>query len=238
MRDTALFDGFDPADYDNAPAGAADKDEPMSARAYRVLREALLSGAFPPGALLHTRPIAAQFGMSTMPVREALALLRADGALETLPNRAFRVPFLSLATYREVLLMRVRLETAAGERAAVLATYEDLRAVSEIYRGMVEAEQGPLERYLRLHRRFHFAIYAIAGLPVLQSVIDSLWLRVGPLLSASSRERMAVDRNHHGAILAALETADCAAVSEALRADIADGLEPVGEYLAAQAAAP
>jgi GntR family colanic acid and biofilm gene transcriptional regulator len=206
-------------------------DDALNVQAYRVLREALLSGAFAPGTHLNIRPIAAQLGMSPMPVREALARLRSDGALETLPNRAFRVPILAVATFREILLTRIRLEQLACERAATRIDFGDLKRIAALYEVMVQEEGGRPEDYLRLHRQFHFAIYDVAAMPVLTGVIEGLWLRIGPLIYASSRERMAVDRNHHAAILGALRASDPVAAAAALRDDIADGLEPICDYL-------
>ncbi|WP_131113485.1 GntR family transcriptional regulator [Lichenihabitans psoromatis] len=229
----------DPDAVDLAPfqsdAQAAASDDGLNLRAYRVLREAILSGAFAPGAHLNIRPLAVQLGMSPMPVREALARLRSDGALETLPNRAFRIPVLAVATFRDILLTRIRVEALACEQAAIRASVQDVVAVAALFDDLTAAERGKPDRYLRLHRNFHFAIYALAGMPVLVDIIEGLWLRIGPLILASSRERMAVDRNHHGAILRALRASDPTAIALALRDDIADGLAPVSAYLAGQA---
>ncbi len=220
--------------YIEARSGEPGQDEALNVRAYRVLREALLSGAFAPGTHLNIRPIAAEIGMSPMPVREALARLRSDGALEALPNRAFRVPVLRVETFRDILLTRIRLEALACERAATRADYRDTRRIAALYEAMSAEQEGQPEVYLALHRRFHFAIYAIAGMPVLTEVIEGLWLRIGPLIAQSSRERTAMDRNHHGAIVAALRASDPVGIAAALRDDIADGLEPVCDYLSAR----
>ncbi len=220
--------------YMGPRSGEPGQDEALNVRAYRVLREALLSGAFAPGTHLNIRPIAAEIGMSPMPVREALARLRSDGALEALPNRAFRVPVLKVETFREILLARIRLEALACERAATRVDYLDVRRIADLYDAMSAEEKGKPEVYLALHRRFHFAIYAVAAMPVLSEVIEGLWLRIGPLIAQSSRERMAMDRNHHGAIVAALRASDPVGIASALRDDIADGLEPVCDYLSAR----
>ena len=220
--------------YTGERSGEPGPEEALNVRAYRVLREALLSGAFAPGTHLNIRPIAAEIGMSSMPVREALARLRSDGALETLPNRAFRVPVLTVETFRDILLARIRLESLACERAATRADHLDIRRIADLHDAMSADEGGMPDVYLALHRRFHFAIYAIAGMPVLNELIEGLWLRIGPLIAQSRRDRVAVDRNHHRAIVAALRASDPLGIAAALRDDIADGLEPVCRYLAAR----
>ena len=196
-----------------------------------VLREGLLSGAFPPGSLLNIRPLAAQLGMSPMPVREALSRLRSDGALEALANRAFRVPVIEESVFRELLLLRLRLEACACERAAVLCSIDQARLVASAYEEMLECSKASLETYLAAHRRFHFAIYDIAEMPVLRSFIEDLWLRMGPLLRASSEGRILFDNAHHAAMVKALAASDPSGLVTALNDDLLDGLEPISEYI-------
>lgn len=213
------------------PEDSAAPATALNVKAYTVLRERLLSGVYLPGALLNTRPLAAEFGMSPMPVREALARLRSDGALEALANRAFRVPVLQETVFRELLIMRLRLESCACERAAILASIIATRGVAIAYQEMVQASEGSVEDYLAAHRRFHFAIYDLADMPLLKTFIEGLWLRMGPLLRASSEGRIQVDHAHHGSMVKALFASDPVALVSALRDDLTDGLEPVTTYL-------
>ena len=206
----------------------------LNQKAYSILRESLLSGEFEPGSLLNLRPLAAKLDMSPMPVREALSRLRSDGAIEALANRAFRVPILSADSYRELIIMRLSLETTACERAAMMARTQDVRRISELLDEMLAIGETCIEEYLAVHRRFHFAIYEIAQMPILLSVIEGLWLRIGPLLRASTRSRTAKDHIHHGEMVRALKAADAQELVFALRNDLTDGIEPVNRYLDAQ----
>ena len=208
----------------------------LNQQAYTVLRESLLSGAFEPGSMLNLRPLAAQLDMSPMPVREALSRLRSDGAVEALANRAFRIPLLSADSYRELIVMRLRLESAACERAAVMAKNHDVKRVAELYEEMLAIGETCIEDYLRIHRKFHFAIYDIAQMPILSSVVEGLWLRIGPLLRASTRSRTAEDHIHHGAMTKALKAADANALVTALGNDLTDGIDPIMRYLDSKAA--
>jgi len=208
-------------------------DGALNAQAYAAIREALLSGRFESGTYLNIRPLAAQLGTSPMPVREALSRLRADGALEAIANKAFRVPVISFETFREVLTMRLRLEACACEHAAVKASVADVQAVTEAFDSMVEASKHSMEDYLTTHRRFHFAIYDIARMPVLSEVIEGLWLRMGPLLRASLiSSNVKLDHSRHGAMVRAMRSADTTALVDALRDDLTSSLEPTYAYLA------
>jgi DNA-binding GntR family transcriptional regulator len=238
VRDTAKPAGLDVVSVESVDISAYDfttADSPersnLNSWVYAMLREALISGAFPPGSMLTIRPVAQQLKVSTMPIREALMMLKAEGALELAPNRGFRVPIISGDTFRESLLIRLSLECALAERAAAKATSSDVRLVSEAYERMTAAEDGPIENYLRLHRRFHRSIYRIADMPLVQETIESIWVRVGPLLLASTRGRLINDRTHHYAILEALRAGDVRGIAERLRNDILDSIHIVLDYL-------
>jgi GntR family colanic acid and biofilm gene transcriptional regulator len=220
-------------------AAGAEGNQPtlaLNQKVYMILREALLSGAFEPGSMLKLRPLAAQLKISPMPVREALSSLRSEGAVEALPNRTFRVPILSADSYREVILLRLRVESCACEKAAVLATSQDVKRVSDLYEEMLSIGETCIEEYLAVHRRFHFAIYEIAQMPILSSVVEGLWLRIGPLLRASTRSRTKEDHVHHGAMTKALKASDPQALVAALQEDLTDGVEPILAYLEQQRA--
>lgn len=201
-------------------------EEGLSRRAYQAVREAIMAGAFRPGDHLNIKPVAHQLGMSSMPVREALGWLAAEGAFEIIQNHGFRVPKLSPPAFREVLLMRIRLEGLAGEQAAIKVTQRELIEIAGIFERMVDAEAERFEEAMRLHRLFHFSIYAIAGMPHLIKTIEGLWLRAGPQIYESMRVQNSLSRQHHADILSALRASDPAAIVRAIRDDIATVLTP------------
>src|SRR5579859_5031189 len=94
-----------------------DSREPMDRRVYRALRRSLMSGAILPGARVSTRSIASALGVSAMPVREALKRLESDGALRSSAQSAFIVNELSRVEFREILLIRLHLETMLAREA-------------------------------------------------------------------------------------------------------------------------
>ena len=76
--------------------------ETIQERVYSALREKLMRGGFAPGQKLKLAELARAFGVSAMPVREALNRLTAERALESLPNRTVRVPQLSRESLQEL----------------------------------------------------------------------------------------------------------------------------------------
>lgn len=200
---------------------AHDEDDSLGVRIYRNFRESLLSGTLAVGDMLNTRPVAAALGVSTMPVREAMSRLVADGGLESLANRAFRVPEISTAQFRELYLMRLRLETLAAEHAAARATPEDLSEIALLFDDMVRCGASSVLAYLAAHRNFHFRIYHAAAMPLLFNAIETLWLRMGPIMNAGAG-LVDVDEetSTHRDLLSALHRGDPGASAKAIDDDL------------------
>src|SRR5438270_5319746 len=104
------------------------------AQAYEQIKQAILHAQFRPGEVLSIRTLAASFGISTMPVREAVTRLITEKGLELLPNRGLRVPNLSDEEARDVLRARFVLEGLAVELAAARITSAEIAALEECER--------------------------------------------------------------------------------------------------------
>src|SRR4051812_33476738 len=76
----------------------------------RALREAVFSGLFGPNERLHQDDIAKRFGVSRVPVREALAKLVAEGLAIQRINKGIRVAPLSRDDFRDIMELRALLE--------------------------------------------------------------------------------------------------------------------------------
>jgi DNA-binding GntR family transcriptional regulator len=149
--------------------------------AYDSLKRVLLSGRLEPGRIVTLRQLAEGFGTSIMPVREAVARLAAEQAVEVLPNRGIRVPALSARDWREIWELRVELEGEAAGRAALEATPEDL-AVIQTNRDRVReaAESGLLHETLETNSELQFAIYEAARTRVLVRFVETLRMQCVP----------------------------------------------------------
>ena len=195
---------------------AIDRKGNLEDAAYAQLRAALIDGHFVPGQSFTIRALAGVFGTSVMPVRDALKRLVAERALDLLPNRTVIVPRMSRARFEEVLQIRL---------ALVEAMVQDDAAMSEA------VAAGNVARYLSSNRRFHFRLYAMADMQVMQSVIEAMWMQVGPYLNQVFRE--ADNRgtrqagNHHHAVIAALRNGDARAVGHAIASDLSDAANAI-----------
>lgn len=164
----------------------------LGQRVYQGLRDYLMAGQLQPGQKLTLRELAAALNVSPMPVREAVRRLAAEGALEMLPNRRIRVPLMTKSRFRELLRIRVAVEGLAVEEAARRIRGEDVDRMEELNRQFaaeMQRRQADGVKLWRINKDIHFIMYEAAGMPNLLPVIEGLWLRIGPVLHLSLRER-------------------------------------------------
>jgi GntR family transcriptional regulator, colanic acid and biofilm gene transcriptional regulator len=204
---------------------------------YRTLRKAIMSGAVAPGSGLSSRSLAEAFGVSAMPVREALKRLEADGALYGMHKSAFFLNNPAPEEFEELLEMRLRLEGLAVRRAAARMTETTLKRLRSLHK-KYSAGTHTHKRMLALNFMMHFEVYRCAGWPKLLRTIENLWLSIGPLFhySGTTYNHDEVSDNH-GRLLSALERGDGEGAERALRADLQAAAKAIRPILQAKVAA-
>jgi DNA-binding GntR family transcriptional regulator len=190
---------------------------------YLQLRQWLGLGRFLPGERLKIRQIAAELGVGVMPTRAALQRLAAEGALVNRANCGVAVPRLSRAEFDDVLQVRLLLEGEAAERAALriaVADRERLAALGERMGVAVDAHDA--KAYLHANEDFHRLLYAAAGSPTLLGLIETVWLKVGPISNRLFDDTDAAPRlnDAHTDIIAALRRRDGIAARRAIERDL------------------
>lgn len=199
---------------------------PLHDRAYAALKEALLEGRIPPGQPVTVASLAGLLETGTMPMREAVRRLTAEGGLTASETRRLTVPALGPARFQALMRARLLLEPeAAADALAHLdaPAIAGLAATDAALSAAIRARD--LAAYMRLNYRFHFGIYRASPGSVLAPLIESLWLQFGPwmhLLFDQAPSQLAADR--HQAALAAIRAGNEAALRGAIAADIGDAL--------------
>ena len=198
----------------------------LNEKVYAQLRQSIMNGKFRPGDTLTLRGLATALGTSIMPARDAVLRLSAERALESI-GRSARIPVLSEQRFRDVLRFRIALEGEACALAAERATSADMEAIQRASeRADTASEASSLDRFLAANREFHFAVYRGAHNDLLQSMIETLWLQIGPhlaqLAEASRSYYKSVDLSAHQRLIAAVKKRDPQAAREALKSDLTD----------------
>ncbi len=174
------------------------------------LRSAILQGRFESNQPLRQDQIAEQFGVSKIPVREALVQLKAEGLIVFAPNRGFVVSELSPVEVEEIYMMRMALETKVLERAIPNLRPADLiRAASVL--DISEAEDDRLQ-WSELNWEFHSTLYQSAQWPRFLSTLQMLHNNVARYLVIYLEELSAREQSQaeHKKILQACQKKDAA----------------------------
>lgn len=199
-----------------------EEDQSVAARIARALAQRIVTGAIAPGARLRQDHIAAEFGASHVPVREAFRRLEAQGLAESEPRRGVRVPPLEPQTIVEITEMRAALETlalshafdriGADARATAAAAIRDGEASDDV--AVWEAA----------NRRFHRSLILPCAMSRLIATIDDLHRASARFLFATWRELNWQQRSEdeHRALLRAVERKARAEALRILEAHIRD----------------
>jgi DNA-binding GntR family transcriptional regulator len=181
--------------------------ENLSEQLYKQLRTALMNGQLSPGERITIAGIADQFGTSITPVREAIFRLVSERALEMRAATAINVPRLDPQQLREIQLIRIELEGAAAARAAEIITPKEIDKLIGIHNSFLEAAREDPKQASLLNRDFHFTLLRIANLPIVESIVENMWVLMGPFLRlfhdrTPKRELTEDEHRHHEVILA------------------------------------
>jgi GntR family carbon starvation induced transcriptional regulator len=156
------------------PAPARSPPVSTTSRVFAELRRRIIIGELTPGEKLKIEDLRAHLDAGATPIREALSLLTSDQLVERIDQRGFRVAEVSEAQFQDILRTRCWLEEralresiAAGDRVweeeLVLAHHR----LSRKSRTPTDDPEAP-DTWEALHKRFHMALIAASGSPILQ----------------------------------------------------------------------
>jgi DNA-binding GntR family transcriptional regulator len=207
----------------------------LVAQIAEALAARIVSGALGPGARLRQDHVAAEFGASHVPVREAFRLLEARGLAVAAPRRGVTVAPLDPAAALEIAEMRAALEALALRHAAPRFGPADLdRAERAIAAGQASDDVADWEA---ANRRFHRALTAPAAMPRLLAAIDDLHRAAARFLFATWRglDWRARSDLEHRAILAELRGGRTEAAARLLELHVREAGAALSARLAGRA---
>jgi DNA-binding GntR family transcriptional regulator len=191
---------------DTAEARLTDQVLPTYSALKDRLREEIINGALSPGERLKVAEIAGRFGTSTMPVRQALQDLHAEGLVELLPNRGASVRRVNAALAESIYDVRKALMGLMIERCVLFVTNSDLNELERLEQDIHRSEN--VDHVFGASDVFYRRIFGIARNDVAMNVLNGMW----PLMAAlrrryGLRSRKAVYHSHR-ALLDALRRRD------------------------------
>jgi DNA-binding GntR family transcriptional regulator len=197
-----------------------------------TLRNEILQGKLKSLQPLRQDELAATFGVSKIPVREALVQLKAEGLVTFFPNRGAFVSELSPAEVDEIYTMRLGLETVALRRALPHLTIADLARAEKLLQA-IDQEQN-VARWSELNWEFHATLYEAAGMPRLMDWLKTLHTQVARylVLYLAGMDYQATSQQEHRAILAACRQGDIEAAAAHLEQHLKSAATQLIAFLA------
>jgi DNA-binding GntR family transcriptional regulator len=214
-------------------------DQNLRERVVQQVRAEIVSGQSGPGKMYSVPSLAADLGVSTTPVREALLELTRIGLIEPMRNRGFKVVEPSAEELRNLFEMRELLEVRAAERLAQLPrkarSLAGLTALADAVAAAVEKDE--VFGYLEADRRFHHAFIAAAQNPLLTEFAMGLRdkMRLHGISSRAGLERQAASVAEHYRLIELAKAGDVAAIAPLISQHILSW-EPI--YLSAMQKLP
>lgn len=192
---------------------------------YDQLRRKIASAEILPGESISIKDLAREFGVSTMPVREALWQLESEEVIVIESNKRIHVNKLTPTEMEEALRIRLLLETLAAERSCERRPESQVQKAKGILDDMQASIANP-KRYMMKNNQFHFALYSCADSPLLLLIIDWLWARVGPYLwIQATKVDLSDDWKYHHEMYQAFAKKDKRKLAGALGKDLRDAAE-------------
>ncbi len=201
--------------------------ETLQGSVFSRLCELILQGGIAPGEKIAVASLAKAFGVSPMPVREALTRLSAAGAVSVLSGRTIGIPELTRERLDDLRRVRLEVDTIAAEWAAERTDARFIKELETYFSKLLEAQnKNDTKLYIEANYGFHFCIYRQAQSPTLYGIMERLWLQVSPYLHLL-RElgNFTISNRFHQQLFDALSAGDKRLARAAMRDDLNQAYE-------------
>lgn len=192
------------------------------------LRAQIFSHELAPGSWLDEQSLAAAFGISRTPMREAIKVLASEGLVISKMNKGSYVTEVDRRDLEQIFTVLSLLEGQAAKETAIKATEAELTQLDDLHHRLEKAAADrDIEQFFEFNVKFHELIQEIAGNKWMNGVIDDLRkvLKLQRRDSLSRGDRLLSSLLEHREILKAILKRDPIAAEMAMRNHLARGLE-------------
>ena len=192
-----------------------------------LVRNRILAGTAAPGLPIRQDALAAELGVSKIPLREALARLEQEGLIRSEANRGFFVRSLSAAEAEEVYELRLNLEPGAVALAALRADDDERRVAADTLKALDQVTNTHGEGVGAFNRAFHLALIRPSRQPITTAFLERLHILseryVRKHLEPMGRDERA--NEEHRSLLKSWVDRDGSGVAELMRRHICQTLD-------------
>jgi len=190
------------------------------------LREAIFARRLEPGAWIDEQKLAAEYGISRTPLREALKVLAVEGLVTMKVRRGAYVTEMSREDVQQVYHLLALLESDAAARVAESADATERTELATLHQ-QLERQAKNREAFFATNERFHMALLRIAGNRWAEQVVTDLRkvMKLNRHHSLLKQGRITDSLAEHRALMSAIDARDSAAATRLMRAHFDSGLE-------------
>ncbi len=146
----------------------------LADRIFAIVRERIIAGAIPPDRPIRQDALAAELGVSKIPLREAMARLEQEGLLHGVANRGYMIGALSVEQAEDIYGLRLKIEPIAAASAALVADDEDRAKLVAAFEALDQAATSDLARVAICNRQFHMAMVRPVRRPLTIQLVRQL----------------------------------------------------------------
>ena len=204
---------------------------------YDLLHQAILQGEYQPGERVVIDEVASKLGVSSIPIREALRQLEADGFVKIAPYVGATVTEISADSIFEVFALLETMEAICARSACQRMSEAEITKLDELVQQMDACMDDP-ESWVKLNKLFHLQIcdYAHTGLikEMMRKVLDH-WDRLRAYYMKDVLVvRLEMAQIEHRQVVAAFHNRDADEVERLLRTHNQNALAAYNNYLQAE----
>jgi DNA-binding GntR family transcriptional regulator len=191
---------------------------------YQRLRELIMDGDIAAGQLITIQTLAEAFGVSMMPIREALLRLVAEHALVTVTGGSVEIPRLTPERLIDLTRVRLMIEGTVAEWAVDGVSDAAINRLEQIGHDLEQAiGRQDVKSFVKLNWEFHSTLYGLANSESAYSIIEKFWLQVIPYHHQYRPDRYTKADDNHKKVIKALKKHDRQGVGDGIREDIQSG---------------
>lgn len=178
---------------------------------YEKLKDEIIDRRLRPGERIVIPDVTKRYGVSAMPIREALSRLQQDGLIEIIPHVGARVMSFNLDIFKEIMMIRTELESLATKMATPYIDEVTMDKLQVLYEEMAECSKTKdYIKYGKVNKEFHMTIYTAGPYHILSDLIASLWARseFSRTVFTKASERLQDSQAEHLGLLEAIKAGD------------------------------
>lgn len=189
------------------------------------LRMSIVEGIYPPGHRLVQEELADRFGVSRIPLREAIRTLAGEGLLRSLPGRGTFVTALDIEEIDEIYDLRRLIEPSFAEHVTERVSRRDISRFAAMAEQMDRVAETGADSWSRTNLAFHLDMYRLSRLPLRYETIAQMYHRLEPYSRFYVHRTCAYDRvqHEHKAMVQALVDGDAETLASQILAHIEGG---------------